>query len=73
MKLKSRVTGHEVRVVDETSLDDKKVTYGKNNCLIHTISLVIICLLLTVMSISCYYYYTSDWILKGNVLYFISE
>ena len=29
MKLQSGVTGHEVRVVDETSLDVEKVTYEK--------------------------------------------
>ena len=28
----------------ETSFDDKKVTYEKSNCLIHSISLAIICL-----------------------------
>ena len=60
MKLQSVVTGHEVRVVDETSLDDNKKSNMKKNCLIHTISLVIICLLLIVMSISCYYYYARD-------------
>ena len=32
----------------ETSFDDKKVTCEKNNCLIHTISLVILCSLLLV-------------------------
>ena len=32
----------------ETSLDDKKVTQEKNNCLIHTVSSVIRCLLLLV-------------------------
>ena len=30
----------------ETSLDDKKVTCKENNCLIHTILLVVKCLLL---------------------------
>ena len=40
---------------------DKKITREKSNFLIHTISLVIICLLLlAVISISCYYYYKSD-------------
>ena len=41
--------------------DDKKVAHEKNNCLIYTISLIVICLLLVVISISChacYYYYT---------------
>ena len=38
--------------------DDKKLTH-KNNCLIHTILLIIICLLLLVdIYIRCYYYYT---------------
>ena len=40
----------------EASLDDKKVKCKKRNCLIPTISLVIICLLLlVVICISCYY------------------
>ena len=37
--LQSGVSGHEVRVVDETSLDGKKSNM-KENCLIHTISLL---------------------------------
>ena len=38
----------------ETSFDDKKETREKNNCLVHTISLVIICLLLlVVICVSC--------------------
>ena len=49
----------------ETLLDNKKKTYEKNNCLMHTISLVIICLLLlSVASIDCYYY----WIKKEHIL-----
>ena len=41
----------------ETLLNDKKVTYAKSNCLIRTISLVIICLcLLVVICVSCYFY-----------------
>ena len=41
----------------------------KNNCLIHTISLVIMCLLLiAVDSIGCYYYDTRDWIKKEQVV-----
>ena len=49
----------------ETSLDDKKVTCEKNNCLIHTISLLIVCLILTVAnSISCYYH-PRDWIKRN--------
>ena len=44
-----------------------KVTCEKSDCLIHTISLIIICLLLlTVISISCYYYYMRCW-KKTNV------
>ena len=50
----------------ETSLDDEKEACEKNNCLIHMMSLVIICLLLlAVASIGCYYYYTRDWIKKN--------
>ena len=53
----------------ETSPHDKKETCEKSNCLIHTISLVIICLLvLAVVSIGCYYYYTRDWIKKEYIL-----
>ena len=52
----------------ETSTDDKKVTREKSNCLIHTISVVIICLLLIVISISCYYNYTKHWIRKEYAL-----
>ena len=41
----------------ETLLNDKKVTYAKSNCLIRTISLVIICLcLLVAICVSCYFY-----------------
>ena len=55
----------EILNTNESSIDDKKVTYGKNNCLIYTISLVIICLLLSVViCVSCYLYYTRDWIKK---------
>ena len=49
----------EILNTTENSLDHKKVTCEKSNCLIHTISLVIICtLLLTVVSIGCFYFYT---------------
>ena len=52
--------------INETSLDDKKVICEKNNCLIHTISLLIVCLILSVVnSISCYYYHPRDWIKKN--------
>ena len=44
--------------ITETLLNDKKVACAKSNCLIHTISLVIICLLLlVVICVSCYFYY----------------
>ena len=41
----------EVEILNraETLLNDKKVTYAKSNCLIRTISLVIICLCLLVV------------------------
>ena len=45
----------EIFNTTETSVDNKKSTCEKDNCLIHTISLVIICLLsLFIVSISCY-------------------
>ena len=51
------------------SLYDKIETCEKSNCLIHTISLVIIyLLLLAVVSIGCCYYYTRDWIKKEHML-----
>ena len=51
----------------ESSIDDKKATCVKKNCLIHTISLVIICLLLlAIASLTCYYYYTRYWKKKIN-------
>ena len=53
----------------ETSLENKKATCEKINCHIHSNSLVVRCfLLLVVISISCYYYYTRDWI-KENTHY----
>ena len=53
----------------ETSSNDKKRACKKNNCLIHTISFVIICLLLlAVVSIDCYYFYTRDWSKKEHLL-----
>ena len=52
----------EMLNMTETSPDDKNVICKKSNCLIHTISLVIICLLLLpVVSVDCYYYYTRDY------------
>ena len=51
------------------STNDKKVRCRKNNCLIHTVSLVVICtLLLVVVFIGCYYYYIRDWIKKKHVV-----
>ena len=48
----------EILNITAASFDDKKVTCQKCNYLIHTISLVIICLLsLVVISISSNYYY----------------
>ena len=48
----------EILNTAENSFNDKKLTCEKSNCLIHTISLVIICLLLlSVISISCYFYH----------------
>ena len=59
----------EILNTTETSLDDKKVTSKKDNCLIHTISLIIICLLLlAAVSIGCYYYYTRYWTKKEYVV-----
>ena len=46
----------EILNVTEDSLDDKKITCKKNTCFIHTISLVIVCLLLLIaVSIGCFY------------------
>ena len=53
----------EILNVTEAFLDDKKETCEKSYYLIHTVSLVILCLLfLTVVSFGCYYYFTRDWI-----------
>ena len=59
----------EILNLTETSLEDKNLSCEKNNCLIHTISLVIICfLLLVVASIGCCY--DETWIgVKKNTLY----
>ena len=57
--------GDEILNTTETSLDDKKVTREKNNCLSHTISLVVVCLLVVVVIMSYYYYYTRHWMKKG--------
>ena len=59
----------EVLKTIETSLDDKKIRCEKNNCLIHTISLVnMYLLLLAVVYVSYCYYYTKDWIKKENLV-----
>ena len=45
----------------DTSVDNNKEACEKDNCFIRSISLVIICLLLSVVvSTLCYYYYTRD-------------
>ena len=47
---------NEKLITTETSLNDRKVACEKSDCLIHTISLVITCLLLlVVIFISCCY------------------
>ena len=62
----------EILNTTENSLDNEKVTCAKNNYIIHKISLVIICfLLLVVISVSCYYYYTRDWIKKEYSLLYL--
>ena len=57
----------EILNITETSLDDKKGTWEKSNCLNQTISLINICLLLAIV-ISCFYFYTRDWIKKESVV-----
>ena len=53
-----------LNTTDTISIADQKVTF-KNNCLIHTILLSIMCLiLLAIVSIGCYYYYTRYWLKK---------
>ena len=59
----------EIFNITQTSLNDNKVVCEKSNCLIHTISVVIICLLLLVIiSISCYYCYTRDLMKKTMLI-----
>ena len=59
----------EILNTTEAFIDYKKVTSEKRNCLIHTISLVIICLsLLIVISVRFCNYYTRDWIKKEYVV-----
>ena len=43
----------EILNATETLLNDKKLACAKSNCLIHTISLIVICLLLLVMFVIC--------------------
>ena len=51
-----------LNTTETSSGNKKKKKKEKNNCLIHTISLVIMCLLLLfVVSISCYYSHTRHW------------
>ena len=49
---------NEILNATETSLDDKTVTYAKNNCLILKISLgVVYLLLIVVICVTCYFCY----------------
>ena len=57
---------NEILNTTETSHDDKKVTCEENICLIHTVSLVIICLLLLAVSIGCFTI-TQELGLKKNI------
>ena len=52
------VLEYEDEILNTTLLNNKKVAYAKRNCLIHTISSIIICLLsLFVTCVICYFYY----------------
>ena len=54
---------HEILNTTETHPLIKKVLCEKGDCLVHTISLIIICLLLlVVISTSCYCYHTKHQI-----------
>ena len=60
----------EILNATKTSLVNKRGTPEKNNCLIYTISLIIVCLLvLVVIFVIWYYYYTRDWINKECEMY----
>ena len=49
----------EILNTTETLLNDKKAACAKANCLIHTISFIILfSLLLVVICVNCYFYYT---------------
>ena len=53
---------YEILNTIETLLNDKKVASTKSNCLVQTILLVNIpLLLLLVICVSCYFYYTKYW------------
>ena len=65
------VLAREVEILTRTKiwLGDEKVTWDKIDFLFHNILLMIICLILIVaISISCYYYYTGDWIKNEPVI-----
>lgn len=60
---------HEIINKMETSLDDKKVTREKNNCLTHMICIIITCLLLSIfIFVSCYFYYIKHQSKQKNLL-----
>ena len=49
----------EDEILNTTEATDKKVTFEKSNCFMHTFLLETICLLLlVVICVSCYFYYT---------------
>ena len=59
----------EILKTTETLLNDKKVVCAKSNSLIHNISLVIICLLLSVViCIRSCFCYTRNWDKKECIL-----
>ena len=61
----------EILKTTETVNKNKNVACVKINCLIQTISLVIICLLLLiVICVSCYFYYTKHWPKQKHLLPF---
>ena len=63
--------GNKILNTAKPLLDDKKVTCNINNCLIHTILLVIICLLIpVVVFISCFFYLQNIDQNKNNYYHF---
>ena len=65
--------GNGVLNTAETSLVDKKVMCEIINCLIHPISLIIICLLLlVVIFVSCFFHYIKYWSKQNHLLPFNS-